>query len=172
MSSRRRLSARRGVGTHRWIVTVPLITLCNALSGCAVGSFGTLAAKVERRDTLSMLSVYSAGLHLRTRADDRGANFGYSRRVYAFAADDTLQPGWYFLRVPSPARSAFAQDLKTVGIDLSLSAPEAGLALGYAHTRLMARVALDDCVIIDYVGSALRIARFQTCAKDTACAKP
>lgn len=164
--------ARLGNSMPRWTGRGLSVALCTALSGCAVGSFGTLAANVERRDTVSVLSVYAVGLHVRTRADDRGAHFGYSRRVYAFAADDALQPGWYLLRVPSPARSALAQDMTTVGIDLSMALPEAGLSLGYVHTRLLARVPLEACVLIDYAGAGLGIARIQTFAEDAVCATP
>ena len=166
------LPANPEVESRGWGAAAPLIILCTALSGCAVGSFGTLAVNIQHRDTLSVLSVYSVGLHVRTRADDPGAHFGYSKRTYAFAADDTLAPGWYFLSVPSAARSAFAQELLTVGADLSLGEPAAGLSLGYVYTRLLARVPLDACVLIQYVGSEVRIDKLQTCTEDTACAIP
>lgn len=144
-----------------------LTTICAALSGCAVGSVGTLVANVERRDTASVLSVYSVGLHLRTRPDDPGAHIGYSKRTYVFIADGTLAPGWYFLSVPSPARSALAQDLTTIGVDLSPAAPTAGLSLGYVHTRLLARVPWNACVLIEYFGSEMRINKLQTCEENT-----
>lgn len=172
MPSGRHLPACPGVATLRTHAAVPLIVVCAALSGCAVGSVGTLAANVQRRDTLSVLSVYSVGLHWRTRADDPGVHFGYSKRTYAFVVDDTLTPGWYFLSVPSPAGSAFAQDLMTIGMDLSAAAPQAGLSLGYVRTRLFARVPLDASVLIEYVGSDLRIEKLQTCVENTACAIP
>ena len=149
-----------------------MTTFCAALSGCAVGSIGTLAANVERHDTVSVLSVYSVGLHLRTRADDPGAHIGYSKRSHVFVADDTLASGWYFLNVPSPARSAFAQDLTTIGVDLSPAAPTAGISLGYVHTRLFARVPSNACVLIEYVGSELRINKLQTYEENTVCVVP
>ena len=166
------LAAHLSDSTAAWAERTLLTALCTVFSGCAVGNFGTLAAIVERRDTVSVLSVYAVGLHVRTRADDRGAHLGYSRRVYVFAADDTLQPGWYFVRVPSPARSAFAQDLTTVGIDLSVVSPESGLSLGYVHTRFLARVPYDACVVIGYGGTGLGITQFHSFAEDAACAKP
>jgi hypothetical protein len=172
MALTRCFPAQRGTSVPRWAARGLWMALCTASSGCAIGSFGTLAANVDRRDTVSVLSVYAVGLHLRTRADDRGAHLGYSRRVYTFAADDTLQPGWYLLRVPSPAGNALAQDMTTFGIELSVVAPEAGLSLGYIHTRLMARVPHDACVVIDYAGAGLGITRLQTFAEDAACAKP
>lgn len=149
-----------------------MVTLCAALGGCAVGGVGTLAANVQRRDTLSVLSVYSVGLHFRTREDDLGVHIGYSKRTYSFIADDTLEPGWYFLSVPSPSRSAVAQELMTVGMDLSAAAPEAGFALGYVHTRLHARVPSDASMLIEYVGSDLRVDRLQTCGEKNACDIP
>lgn len=170
MSSSCQLPADPGAGTRRWGRAALLLTLCAALSGCALGSFGSLAANVERRDTLTVLSIYSVGLQLRTRADDPGLHFGYSKRSYTFAADDTLTPGWHFLRVPSPAQSAFAQDLMTIGLDLSVVAPEAGFSVGYVHTRLLARVPPDASVLIEYAGPELRIDKFRICAEDTRCA--
>jgi hypothetical protein len=136
------------------------------LSGCAVGNVGTMAANVQRHETLSVMSVYSVGLHVRTRADDPGAHFGYSKRVYVFAADPSLAPGWHFLSVPSPAAGALALDLLTIGVDASLAAPEAGIALGHAHTRFYARLPSDGCMLLKYVGPDLRIDKFITCAED------
>ena len=156
----------------RWWATLALLALCIALSSCAVGNFGILAANVQRRDNVSVLSVFSVGLHVRTRGDDPGAHFGYSRRSYAFAADDTLMPGWYFLSVPSPARPAFAQDLMTIGVEVSSAAPEAGFTLGYARTRLLARLPLEASVFIGYVGSDQLIDKFQIYSEDTVCAVP
>lgn len=142
-----------------------------ALSGCAIGSVGTLAAHVQRHDNVSVLSIYSVGLHVRTQADDPGAHLGYSRRTYFFAVDDMLASGWYFLRAPSPERSAFAQDLMTLGIDLSTTAPDAGLSVGYAHTRLFARVPIDASVHIQF-RSDLRIEKFSTLPEESSCAIP
>jgi hypothetical protein len=172
MNSKRRIHTPPNIGWRQWGAAAPLVVLCTALSGCAVGSFGTLAANIQRRDTLTVLSVYSLGLHVRTRSDDPGANFGFSKRVYAFPADDELRPGWYFLSVPSPTARAFAQDLLTVGLDLSLAAPEPSVSVGYVFTRIFAEVPLDACVLIEYSGSDLRIDHFQTCAEDTVCALP
>lgn len=139
------------------------------LSGCAVGNVGTLAANVERHDAVSVLSVYSVGLHLRTRGDDPGAHFGVSKRSHVFVGDDMPTPGWYFFRVPSPAREALAQDLTTFGVDLSTTAPAAGISLGYVHTRLIARVPSSADMLIEFVGHDLRIEKVKTCEENTAC---
>jgi len=148
-------------------ILLPALAVCAlGLSGCAVGSFGTVAAKVQRHETLSVMSVYSVGLHVRTRADDPGAHFGYSKRVYVFAADPSLATGWHFLRVPSPAAGALALDLLTIGVDASLAAPEGGVALGHAHTRFYARLPSGGCMLLKYVGPDLRIDKFITCSED------
>ena len=70
---------------------------------------------MQRAGTVTTLDVYSVGLHLRTRADDAGAHLGLARRTSVFADDPALQPGWYLFAVPSPAQSALAQDLVTLG---------------------------------------------------------
>lgn len=148
------------------------MTLCAALGACAVGGMGTLAAQVQQRDALSVLTVHSIGLHLRTREDDRGAHLGYSARTYAFGGDAALEPGWYFLSVPSPGRSAIAQDLMTFGMEVSTVNPLAGFTLGYAHNRLHARVPGDASLLIEYRGSNLRIDKLQICQENIECVMP
>jgi len=148
---------------------VLLALVCAAIGGCAIGNTGTLTAHLERGDTLSVLTVYSLGLHLRTRVDDPGAHLGYSRRSYTFAGSVQAAPGWYFLRLPALDDDAIAQELMTVGIDVTPATPDASITLGYLHTRLLARVAVDADVLIEYAGSRQRIERVIFCTKDTAC---
>lgn len=157
----------------RWLRAVALSALvCVGSGGCAVGGVGTLLAHVEPRETVSVLSVYSLGIHLRQRDDDPGAHVGYSRRTYTFAGRMDAAPGWHVMRVPAPTDSAIAQDLLTVGIDLTATAPEAGLTLGYLHTRLLARMPVDGDQVVEYTGAELRIHPLPTCSKDTPCATP
>lgn len=140
-----------------------------ALSACAIGNVGTLAARVERTGNVSAVHLYSAGLHLRTRPDDSGAHLGYSHRTYVFVSDGTLLPGWYFLKVPSPQRDAVAQDLMTVGIEISTVAPLAGVTLGYSHSRLHARVPADESVYVEYDGTNTDVVKIQFCREEDAC---
>lgn len=101
-------------GTGSFAGSVVLtIAMSAVLSACAIGNFGSLAAKVAQNGDVSTLDLYSVGLHLRTRPDDLGAHLGYSHRTYTSVSDGTLDPGWYFLRVPSPHGEAVAQDLTT-----------------------------------------------------------
>ncbi len=146
-----------------------VLVVSGALSACAIGSVGTLAAKVERSGDVSVMDLYSAGLHLRTRPDDLGAHLGYSHRTYVFVSDDTLNPGWYFLRVPSPHRDAVAQDLMTAGIEYSVVAPLAGVTLGYSHSSLHARVPADESVYIEYAGIDTHVVRMRSCRKEEPC---
>lgn len=154
----------------RWWGRAAAFLPCALLGGCAVGSVGALAANIERRDTVAVMSVYSVGLHARTRTEDPGVHLGYSKRVYVFAADDSIMPGWHFLNVPSPASSAFALDSLTIGLDVSLAAPQAGISLGQTHTRLHARMPSDACVLIEYLGPDVRIDKHRACAEDSRCA--
>ncbi|MEO8314206.1 MAG: hypothetical protein ABI645_05370 [Pseudomonadota bacterium] len=149
-----------------------LTGLCAVLTGCALGNVGTLTANVERHDEVSVLSIYSVGLHLRSSADDPGAHFGFSKRSHVFVGDEALVPGWYFFRVPSPAGGALAQDLTTFGVDLSMTEPAAGISLGYVHTRLIARVPSNADMLIEFVGQDLRIEKMKTCEENTACTLP
>ena len=145
------------------------LAVCVALSACAIGNVGTLAAKVERNGEVTILDLYSAGLHLRTRPDDLGAHFGYSRRTYVFVSDDTVDPGWYFLQVPSLHCDAVAQDLMTVGIEFSAVAPLSGVTLGYSHSRLHARVPVHESIYIEYAGTDTRVVRLEYCKEEDAC---
>jgi hypothetical protein len=145
------------------------LAVATATGGCAVGSYGTMAAHVQHRETVTFLSVYSVGFHLRTREDDPGAHVGYSRRTYSLPADDSLSAGWHFLSVPSSRFGAIAQDLTTLGLELSFARPDRGLTLGYARQRLFARVALDDSVLIEYAGPDLRVVGFKTCQEAASC---
>jgi hypothetical protein len=146
--------------------------LCLALAGCAVGPVGTLAAQVERAGTVTTLDIYSVGLHLRTRADDPGAHLGLSRRISVFADDTALQPGWYLFAVPSPPQQALAQDLRTLGIDLSAQAPLAGLSIGYSHNRLQVRLPADASVYIAFARGGQRIVHITSCSETTPCTLP
>jgi hypothetical protein len=154
---------------HLALTVALVLTVSAVLSACAIGNVGTLAAKVERNGDVSVLDLYSVGLHLRTRPDDFGAHLGYSHRTYVFVSDDTLNPGWYFLRVPSLRRDAVAQDLMTVGIEYSAVAPLAGFTLGYSHDRLHARVPADESVYIEYAGGDTRVVRLEYCREEEPC---
>ena len=145
---------------------------CGAFGGCAVGGVGTLLAHVEPREMVSVLSIYSLGIHLRQRDDDPGVHVGYSRRSYTFAGRMDATPGWHVMSVPAPTDSAIAQDLLTIGLDVTATAPEAGLTLGYLHTRLLARMPVDGDQVIEYAGTNLRIHPLPACSKDTPCATP
>lgn len=140
-----------------------------ALGGCAVGHIGTLAAQVQHDGTLTTVAVYSVGLHLRTRSDDLGAHLGLARRASVFAAGTGLQPGWHLFVVPSPPQPALAQDLASLGIDLSAQAPLAGLTLGYSRTRLLARLPADASVYIEYARADRRPVFISHCSETTPC---
>ena len=143
---------------------VVLVLVATAgLSACAIGNIGTLAAKVERTGNVATVDMYSAGLHLRTRPDDSGVHLGYSHRTYVFVSESTLEPGWYIFKAPLPEREAVAQDLMTVGIELSTVAPTAGITLGYSHDRLHARVPVDESVYVQYDRNNTRVVKVEYC---------
>jgi hypothetical protein len=142
---------------------------CLALAGCAVGPVGTLAAQVQHDGSVTTLAVYSLGLHLRTRSDDLGAHLGLARRISVFADDTALRAGWYLFKVPSPPQAALAQDLLTLGLDLSAQAPLAGLSLGYNRSRLHARVPADASVSIQFSRADRRVVHIGTCSDTTPC---
>ena len=148
-------------------VLVLLVTL--VLSGCAIGNAGTLASKVERNGNVSTITMYSIGLHLRTRSDDSGAHLGYSHRKYVFDSESTLEQGWYFFNAPLPERESVAQDLMTVGIELSIVAPVAGITLGYCHNTLHTRTPVDGSVYVQFDRNDTRVVNVQHCKKDEPC---
>jgi hypothetical protein len=138
------------------------------LSACAIGNVGTLAAKIERAGNVSTVDMYSIGLHLRTRTDDSGSHLGYSHRKYVFDSKSVLEPGWYFFKVPLPNHEAVAQDLMTVGIELSTVAPVAGITLGYSHNRLHTRTPIDESVYLQYDNST-GVVKVEYCIEDGPC---
>ncbi len=149
------------------VVLVLLATL--VLSGCAIGNVGTLAAKVERNGDVSTVDMYSIGLHLRTRSDDSGAHLGYSHRKYVFDSESTLERGWYFFKSPLPDREAVAQDLMTVGIELSIVAPVAGITFGYCHNKIHTRTPVDESVYVQFDRIDTRVVKVKYCKKDETC---
>ncbi|MFQ3234972.1 MAG: hypothetical protein ACI9C4_000525 [Paraglaciecola sp.] len=158
-----RASLRTALGV---VVVLMAIVLLN---GCAIGNVGTLASKVERSGNVSTVDMYSIGLHLRTRSDDSGAHLGYSHRQYVFDSESTLQQGWYFFKAPLPEREAVAQDLMTIGVELSIVAPVAGITLGYCHNKLHTRTPVDGSVYVQFDRINTRVVNVQYCKEDEPC---
>lgn len=144
--------------------------LAAATTGCAVGSAGTVVAYVQQRSGVTVVSIYSLGVHWRTWEDDPGAHVGYSKRTYSFSTAAGILPGWHFLKVPLPPGRSVAQDLMTVGMEWSTQAPASGLTLGYARTRVLARVPIDASLLIEYQGTDLGVGRLRICSEDDVCA--
>jgi len=146
---------------HRFVMLSILLLLHIIFIGCAVGNIGTLAAKVQYLAGAHSIELHALGLHVRTRADDAGAQFGYSIRRYVFLDSAKVEDGWYFFRVPLPDMESTAQDLKTFGIEASTVAPEAGISIGYQHTVLYARVQPWASFYLQYQGSASNLIRIR-----------
>jgi len=140
------------------------------MAGCAVGGVGTVAAHVQQRASVTIVSIYSLGVHWRNWDDDPGAHVGYSKRTYTFATAAGMSPGWHFLKVPLPDGRSVAQDLVTLGLEWSTQAPATGLTLGYARTRVLARVPIDASVLIEYEDTDLNVGRLIICSEDDECA--
>lgn len=158
---------RASLRTALSVVFVLMATV--ALSGCAIGNVGTLATKVERNGNVSTIDMYSIGLHLRTRSDDSGAHLGYSHRKYVFDSKSTLEQGWYFFKAPLPDREAVAQDLITVGIELSIVEPVTGIMFGYSHNKLHTRTPIDRSVYVQFDRNNTRVVKIQYCKEDEPC---
>ena len=151
---------------HRVILVLLAAAVLNA---CAIGNVGTLAAKVEQTGKVTTVDMYSVGLHLRTRFDDLGTHLGYSHRRYVYVSESTLEPGWYIFKAPLPDREAVAQDLMTVGIELSTVAPVAGVTFGFSHNKLHARVPIDESVYIQYDRNNTRVVKVEYCNEEEPC---
>lgn len=129
-----------------------------------------MAAHVQQRASVTVMSIYSLGAHWRTWSDDQGAHVGYSKRTYTFATVAGMLPGWHFLKVPLPDGRSVAQDLVTLGMEWSTQAPVTGLTLGYARTRILARVPIGVSVLIEYEDTDLNVRRLMVCTEDEECA--
>jgi hypothetical protein len=117
---------------------IPLLIASALLSGCALNNFGLLAARATRADGAIVVDVYGVGGYLRTTSDDPGITVGWTRRSYVFREnlDQLPNPGWRYFFVSKPADGAIAQDTRTVGLDLSLAAPEWKATFGYKASTI------------------------------------
>lgn len=148
------------------------VCVATVSSGCSVGRYGTVAAHVTHLRGATHLSVHSLGLHLRTRDDDAGVHIGYAQRIYVFPSIENVAAGWHFLVVPFPEKESFAQDLRTYGVDLLLSAPDLSLSLGYTRTQLLARIPLNADILIEYANPGSHVVAITTtCSERTPCVR-
>ncbi len=150
----------------RWVAIVILAGGC--VSGCAVGNFGTVGARVKDLPGGQVVEMHVVGLHLRTRRDDAGGGFGYSSRTYVFG-DTSLAPGWHFFHVPLPNIEAVALTGRNLGMEISAVEPISSLAIGYEHTRLRARVPGDSSIYLEYDESASDIVKYVQCEGRLPC---
>ena len=150
----------------RWIATAVLAVGC--VSGCAVGNFGTIGARVEDFSGGQIIEMHAVGLHLRIRLDDAGGGLGYSSRTYVFG-DTSLVPGWHFFHVPLPNAEAVALARRSLGVEISTVEPVSGLTIGYEHTRLRARVPADSSIYLEYDESASDIVKYVQCKGRAPC---
>lgn len=153
----------------RWIATAVLAVSC--VSGCAVGNFGTIGARVKDFSGGQIVEMHVVGLHLRTRLDDAGGGFGYSGRTYVFN-DTSLTSGSHFFHVPLPHTEAVALARRSLGVEISTVEPVSGLTIGYEHTRLRARVPTDSSVYLEYNESASDIVEYIQCKGHIPCDPP
>ena len=145
---------------------IQIATLCSiCLSGCAIGNFGTLGARVQDFSGGQVIELHIVGLHLRTRLHDAGIGLGYAKRRYAFA-NSSLKPGWYLFYVPVPDREPFAIDGRSFGMEFSTLGSASGLTIGYEHSGLRGRISADSSVYLEYDGSASKIIRYVQCGEN------
>ena len=109
--------------------------------GCSVNGVGLLAARVNPGDGAITYTTFAPGISVRTRADDRGASIGYSRRL-CLAEHTATAParGWYFFRLPDFPDQCYARDTLTLGTELRLTPVELSVALGARLTTTLAQV--------------------------------
>ena len=153
----------------RLIATAVIAVGC--VSGCAVGNFGTIGARVEDFSGGQIVKMYVVGLHLRTRLDDAGGGFGFSGRTYVFS-DTSLVPGWHFFHVLLPDTEVVALARRSLGVEISTGEPISGLTIGYEYTRLRARVPADSSIYIEYDELTPDIVKYVQCGDLTRCNPP
>lgn len=153
----------------RWLS----VGLVIAINGCAIGSYGLLAAKVRVHGDVATIATQSIGLQLRTRADDRGAHFGYSNRTYVVPRDQAprVSPGWYLFRIPDVPAPALSVQSSTYGIEWSLNEPVAGISIGYAYTDIFARLPLDGSMLYMIDNRHGEVVSYTYCVGGEKCAQ-
>jgi hypothetical protein len=144
------------------------------LSGCAIDTVGTLAARVTHADAAVVVDVYTVGAHLRTRAEDRGMTIGLGRRSYVFAAADAddVPEGWHLLAVPLPVAGSVAQHLGSLGLEARVGPVDYGVTLGLRVVTLIARIPQDASMTLalDYAPAHPERTRLQLCREPELCA--
>ncbi|MFC1869053.1 hypothetical protein ACFL0H_13120 [Thermodesulfobacteriota bacterium] len=153
----------------RLILFSLLFLIQAALAGCAVGNIGALAAKVQHLEGAHIIDVHALGLHVRTRTDDAGAQFGYSKRRYIFLGRANIKNGWYFFNVPLPDIESLVQDLKILGVEISTVAPDPFICIGYQHTTLHARIQPWTSFYLEYEGNPPRIIKIRQYKEGKLC---
>lgn len=141
----------------RLILFLLLFLIQPALIGCAVGNIGTLVAKVQEFENAHVIDIHALGLHFRTRTDDAGAQFGYSKRRYILLDSAQIETGWYLFYVPLPNIESLSQDLMTFGLEISTTPPESGISFGYQHTILHTRIQPWTSFYFEYEGNPPRM---------------
>lgn len=74
--------------TRRLPRAVAVAAVSGPLQGCAVDTPGTLVSRATRADSAVVVDLYTLGVHLRTRSEDRGLTNGLGRRSYVVAVED------------------------------------------------------------------------------------
>jgi hypothetical protein len=141
-------------------------------SGCSVGNYGVIAARVVNADGALVVDVYSVGVNLRTRVDDPGITVGASRRSYIFAPDRAdLDEGWHYLRVSMPDRPSVAQETESIGFDVRSGSPGLSFDLGYSETAVLARADRGSSLTmqIDYQPAQPSLTRLRYCEGNDRC---
>jgi hypothetical protein len=150
------------------------LLLLPVLSGCAVNGSGTVAAHATTADESVVVDLYALGAQLRTRGDDPGLGIGLARRSYVFAAGGApeLTPGWHYVHVPLPERSALAIYHAQLGLDIYREPDRIGATLGLRSGMRIAPISADQTAVIelDYEPGAPERTRVRSCLGEAQCA--
>lgn len=153
-------------GLFRAVLPVLLISM---MPGCGQhGVYGTVICKSIETDAATVFDVSGLGLAATSVAHDRALSLGWMRRTYLYPAGTKAAPAsWGFCRGPDGALPVVA-DSRSTGIELSFSAPVAGISAGYSSSfvRMPVEEGRDVRLSYSYVRDRPDLARADLCEGD------
>ncbi len=104
-------------------------------SGCALGNYGTLAARATYTPTAVVIDTFVLGGQIRPGSNDLGASVGYRTASYIFPRAETslTEPSveWSFFHVPQFPGKPVTRANTTLGLEVQATPEISGINLGY-----------------------------------------
>ena len=93
-----------------------------AVGGCAMGSYGPIAARYTTTATAVVMDVYAAGIDVRPAGPDAGASVGFRHASYIFVRRNPCDRSavgtvWRWFHAPWPETRPIVQGVTALGVE-------------------------------------------------------